>query len=140
MSASAAEVDHVRELAEGVGFEPTMTLPRHSGFQDRRHRPLGEPSKAFHRTARTSAVGGGLGGTRRQSVLRWEIVMKVAAPHPPPQSSCRTVPRTPLMPGVSFSIPPSTNRSPLAQLEPAPLIKVRLECRSVQRPRSTTPP
>src|SRR5205823_6828899 len=30
--------------AEGVGFEPTMTLPRHSGFQDRRHRPLGEPS------------------------------------------------------------------------------------------------
>jgi hypothetical protein len=30
--------------AEGVGFEPTMTVPSHSGFQDRRHRPLGEPS------------------------------------------------------------------------------------------------
>jgi hypothetical protein len=30
--------------AEGVGFEPTMTLPRHSGFQDRRTRPLCEPS------------------------------------------------------------------------------------------------
>jgi hypothetical protein len=30
--------------AEGVGFEPTMRLTPHSGFQDRRHRPLGEPS------------------------------------------------------------------------------------------------
>jgi hypothetical protein len=30
--------------AEGVGFEPTMTVTSHSGFQDRRHRPLGEPS------------------------------------------------------------------------------------------------
>jgi hypothetical protein len=30
--------------AEGVGFEPTMRLAPHSGFQDRRHRPLGEPS------------------------------------------------------------------------------------------------
>jgi hypothetical protein len=31
--------------AEGVGFEPTMRLAPHSGFQDRRHRPLGEPSR-----------------------------------------------------------------------------------------------
>ena len=31
-------------IAEGVGFEPTVTRQRHSGFQDRRHRPLGEPS------------------------------------------------------------------------------------------------
>jgi hypothetical protein len=31
--------------AEGVGFEPTRTLARPSGFQDRRHRPLGEPSR-----------------------------------------------------------------------------------------------
>src|ERR1022692_1075155 len=30
--------------AEGVGFEPTVRLAPHSGFQDRRHRPLGEPS------------------------------------------------------------------------------------------------
>jgi hypothetical protein len=30
--------------AEGVGFEPTMSVTTHSGFQDRRHRPLGEPS------------------------------------------------------------------------------------------------
>ncbi len=30
--------------AEGVGFEPTMRITPHSGFQDRRHRPLGEPS------------------------------------------------------------------------------------------------
>ena len=30
-------------MAEGVGFEPT--IPRgDSGFQDRRHRPLGHPS------------------------------------------------------------------------------------------------
>ena len=32
------------ERAEGVGFEPTRTRQRPSGFQDRRHRPLGEPS------------------------------------------------------------------------------------------------
>jgi hypothetical protein len=31
--------------AEGVGFEPTRTRQRPSGFQDRRHRPLGEPSR-----------------------------------------------------------------------------------------------
>jgi SAM-dependent methyltransferase len=30
--------------AEGVGFEPTMSVTTHNGFQDRRHRPLGEPS------------------------------------------------------------------------------------------------
>ncbi len=33
-----------QQLAEGVGFEPTMRRKPHSGFQDRRHRPLGEPS------------------------------------------------------------------------------------------------
>jgi hypothetical protein len=32
-------------FAEGVGFEPTTTLPRRSGFQDRRTRPLCEPSR-----------------------------------------------------------------------------------------------
>ena len=41
-----------RRSAEGVGFEPTMKLTPHSGFQDRRHRPLGEPS-ADHLSART---------------------------------------------------------------------------------------
>jgi hypothetical protein len=30
--------------AEGQGFEPWRTIARPSGFQDRRHRPLGEPS------------------------------------------------------------------------------------------------
>jgi hypothetical protein len=30
--------------AEGVGFEPTRSVTQPSGFQDRRHRPLGEPS------------------------------------------------------------------------------------------------
>jgi hypothetical protein len=30
--------------AEGVGFEPTRTRQRPNGFQDHRHRPLGEPS------------------------------------------------------------------------------------------------
>ena len=30
--------------AEGVGFEPTSKVTPASGFQDRRHRPLGEPS------------------------------------------------------------------------------------------------
>src|SRR3954469_1922812 len=42
-------------LAEGVGFEPTMSVTTHSGFQDRRHRPLGEPSMApAHRPRRAS--------------------------------------------------------------------------------------
>jgi hypothetical protein len=31
--------------AEGVGFEPTRSVTTPSGFQDRRHRPLGEPSR-----------------------------------------------------------------------------------------------
>ena len=31
--------------AEGVGFEPTMTVTRHTGFQDQRTRPLCEPSR-----------------------------------------------------------------------------------------------
>ena len=40
---------HVRhqvhvDSAEGVGFEPTRTRQRPNGFQDHRHRPLGEPS------------------------------------------------------------------------------------------------
>src|SRR5262245_29671416 len=39
-------------FAEGVGFEPTRTGYRPSGFQDRRHRPLGEPS-IFGFTRRT---------------------------------------------------------------------------------------
>ena len=34
--------------AEGVGFEPTSGVTR-SGFQDRRHRPLGEPSRRTQR-------------------------------------------------------------------------------------------
>ena len=38
--------------AEGVGFEPTRTRQRPSGFQDRRHRPLGEPSWLRDRTRR----------------------------------------------------------------------------------------
>ena len=37
-----AEKENAR--AEGVGFEPTMTVTSHSGFQDRRTRPLCEPS------------------------------------------------------------------------------------------------
>ena len=43
------EVTRVSQVrAEGVGFEPTMKLTPHSGFQDRRHRPLGEPSADYH--------------------------------------------------------------------------------------------
>ena len=34
----------LRGRAEGVGFEPTRTRQRPNGFQDHRHRPLGEPS------------------------------------------------------------------------------------------------
>jgi hypothetical protein len=42
--------------AEGVGFEPTMRLTPHSGFQDRRHRPLGEPSRPATRASWPSRV------------------------------------------------------------------------------------
>ncbi len=34
-------------LAEGEGFEPPVAQ-RHSGFQDRRLRPLGHPSRTSH--------------------------------------------------------------------------------------------
>ena len=34
-----------------MGFEPTMRLTPHSGFQDRRHRPLGEPSRPATRAS-----------------------------------------------------------------------------------------
>ncbi len=37
------------KYAEGVGFEPTMTVTSHSGFQDRRTRPLCEPSRMRNR-------------------------------------------------------------------------------------------
>ena len=37
-----------RTIAEGVGFEPTRTLPRPSGFQDHRTRPLCEPSRTLN--------------------------------------------------------------------------------------------
>ena len=35
-----------RGRAEGVGFEPTRSVTTPNGFQDHRHRPLGEPSSA----------------------------------------------------------------------------------------------
>ena len=34
-----------RAGAEGVGFEPTEPVARLNGFQDRRLRPLGHPSR-----------------------------------------------------------------------------------------------
>ena len=66
-------------LAEGVGFEPT--IPRgDSGFQDRRHRPLGHPSATSnglqrpdacrHRTA-SPLFYQGTGRTRRLSLIAW---------------------------------------------------------------------
>ena len=42
-------------MAEGVGFEPTMRRKPHSGFQDRRHRPLGEPSRQANDTGNCSS-------------------------------------------------------------------------------------
>src|SRR5215472_11883992 len=36
--------ERARWRAEGVGFEPTSKVTPASGFQDRRHRPLGELS------------------------------------------------------------------------------------------------
>ncbi len=42
--------------AEGVGFEPTRKLAPPSGFQDRRHRPLGEPSSLRRGTDSVAAA------------------------------------------------------------------------------------
>ena len=36
---------HLCRSAEGQGFEPWVSVSRHSCFQDNRHRPLGEPSR-----------------------------------------------------------------------------------------------
>jgi len=38
------QMTNLQVRAEGVGFEPTNRVTPVSGFQDRRHRPLGEPS------------------------------------------------------------------------------------------------
>src|ERR1700729_1810612 len=57
--------------AEGVGFEPTMRLTPHSGFQDRRHRPLGEPY-ADNDSAVTVEVTQRSSRARRELVLRGE--------------------------------------------------------------------
>src|SRR5262249_54369694 len=43
-------------VAEGVGFEPTRTRQRPSGFQDRRHRPLGEPSQCWSSLSHPAAA------------------------------------------------------------------------------------
>src|SRR5258708_38407720 len=44
------------QSAEGVGFEPTRKLAPPSGFQDRRHRPLGEPSSLRRGTDSVAAA------------------------------------------------------------------------------------
>src|SRR3989442_459427 len=42
----AGQTLYLQVKAEGEGFEPSRTVTSPSGFQDRRHRPLGEPSLA----------------------------------------------------------------------------------------------
>src|SRR6266536_500168 len=57
----------VSQSAEGVGFEPTRTVTGPSGFQDRRHRPLGEPSRAANTKVSQRTVSGDHGdGTAAQ--------------------------------------------------------------------------
>jgi hypothetical protein len=68
--------------AEGVGFEPTMRLAPHSGFQDRRHRPLGEPS-ADNDSAVTVEVTQRSSRARREVVLRGEPVPGPGGQGPP---------------------------------------------------------
>ena len=45
---TCARCPETSHSAEGVGFEPTRTLPRPSGFQDHRTRPLCEPSRTLN--------------------------------------------------------------------------------------------
>ncbi len=44
--------------AEGVGFEPTVRLTPHGGFQDRCLRPLGQPSEPHGTRGRAQATRG----------------------------------------------------------------------------------
>src|SRR5260221_14339930 len=50
------EIMQVSQPAEGVGFEPTRKLAPPSGFQARRHRPLGEPSSLRRGTDSVAAA------------------------------------------------------------------------------------
>jgi hypothetical protein len=70
-AAGRGVVSSLRTWAEGVGFEPTMRLAPHSGFQDRRHRPLGEPS-ADNDSAVTVDVTQRSSRAPREAALRGE--------------------------------------------------------------------
>ena len=66
--------------AEGVGFEPTMTVTRHTGFQDQRTRPLCEPSR--RRGRRSSRIAQPV-GPERECGGGWRPVGSGQADGPP---------------------------------------------------------
>jgi hypothetical protein len=72
--------------AEGVGFEPTRKLTPPSGFQDRRHRPLGEPSQLRSHTKQRRQESAGPSLVRKHE--RWVTASSSApASHTSPSSA-----------------------------------------------------
>lgn len=63
----------VRSKAEGVGFEPTITVTRNTGFQDQRTRPLCEPSRRLPPRVEDSAGGLGRIGVRGAGGGRYRL-------------------------------------------------------------------
>ena len=108
------------DTAEGVGFEPTEE--RADGFQDRRHRPLGEPSHlrlsrstpslAFSLSVHVRSTAGS--GPRR----RPEPPSGPARPHPP--RAVRSVERRRTSDGTPYLQPStSSSRPDLIRTKPA---------------------
>jgi hypothetical protein len=57
--------------AEGVGFEPTKRITPLTGFQDQRHRPLGDPSRTPVQFAMRPRTVGGQAGRRPTAKTDW---------------------------------------------------------------------
>jgi hypothetical protein len=105
-----SECDFRRTWAEGVGFEPTMTVTRHTGFQDQRTRPLCEPSRRPRRnrskppTVEDSAPA----PTMDPPGPRLACAVKDSAASPQPFASARRLvlrpaaARPPLVPGCGL--------------------------------------
>ncbi len=100
----------LHDVAEGVGFEPTMRRKPHSGFQDRRHRPLGEPSWHGNDTGETLAQpsdGISDGSLRSSTIGKREPRTATQADHRPGTRRARL--RRRVVQGAPNCRPPATD-------------------------------
>src|SRR3954454_16208269 len=114
-----------------------MRVTPHSGFQDRRHRPLGEPSWRRPRYGPDSSLCGrllvetrsvvvGRARPRTDQLPTWGIMIHSAGVQAALQVFCWTVPRMTFVPGFTSSTVPRTSLSPLLHsAERAELVNVR---------------